>query len=74
MAEKLLKIARSKRASLEETIRLSQGIVVRRKGTPEGTQMIVDSSAIIAILRNGPDAGAMIEALQEASSPPYFRG
>jgi ribonuclease VapC len=29
--------------------------------------MIVDSSAIIAILRNEPDAGAMIEALQEAS-------
>jgi ribonuclease VapC len=28
--------------------------------------MIVDSSAIIAILRNEPDAGAMIEALQEA--------
>jgi ribonuclease VapC len=29
--------------------------------------MIVDSSAIIAILRNEPDAGAMIEALQEAA-------
>lgn len=29
--------------------------------------MILDSSAIIAILRNEPDAGAMIEALQEAS-------
>ena len=29
--------------------------------------MIVDSSAIIAILRNEPDAAAMIEALQEAS-------
>ncbi|MFY9683038.1 MAG: type II toxin-antitoxin system VapC family toxin [Candidatus Sulfotelmatobacter sp.] len=29
--------------------------------------MIVDSSAIIAILRNEPDAGAMIEALQQAS-------
>ena len=29
--------------------------------------MIVDSSAIIAILRNEPDAGAMAEALQEAS-------
>jgi uncharacterized protein with PIN domain len=29
--------------------------------------MIVDSSAIIAILRNEPDAGAMIEALQGAS-------
>jgi len=29
--------------------------------------MIVDSSAIIAILRNEPDAGAMIEALQAAS-------
>jgi uncharacterized protein with PIN domain len=29
--------------------------------------MIVDSSAIIAILRNEPEAGAMIEALQEAS-------
>jgi ribonuclease VapC len=28
--------------------------------------MIVDSSAIIAILRNEPDAGAMAEALQEA--------
>ena len=28
--------------------------------------MIVDSSAIIAILRNEPDAPAMIEALQEA--------
>jgi ribonuclease VapC len=29
--------------------------------------MIVDSSSIIAILRNEPDAGAMAEALQEAS-------
>lgn len=29
--------------------------------------MIVDSSAIIAILRNEPDAAAMAEALQEAS-------
>ena len=28
--------------------------------------MIVDSSAIIAILRNEPDAAAMIEALKEA--------
>jgi len=28
--------------------------------------MIVDSSAIIAILRNEPDAGALAEALQEA--------
>ncbi len=29
--------------------------------------MIVDSSAIIAILRNEPDAAAMAEALQEAA-------
>src|SRR6202166_3138504 len=54
------------RPSLEETIRSDRGIVVRRKGTPEGAQMIVDSSTIIAILRNEPDAAAMADALQEA--------
>jgi len=37
MAEKLMKIARSS-ASLEETTRLSRGIVVRRKGTAKGAQ------------------------------------